>query len=269
MSLASDTGIATSAIAIVTGAGSGIGRAVALRLARDNYVVGSIDLDEEGAAATAAAIREGGGRSTFARADVTDSAMLANAVRYIVGEAETLEIVVSAAGIARGGYVHKMSEDIWDQVIAVNLKGTFLLAKHTVPLMLRSNGGAFVAISSDAGIMGAVGYGAYCASKHGVIGLVRTMALDYGARGIRSNVVCPGFVETPMAEKIFAGAPDGTMQAFEKSVPLGRFGRPQEIADAVAHLASADASYANGMVYVLDGGGSAGHYIGQARTAMI
>lgn len=159
--------------------------------------------------------------------------------------------------------MHRMSEAAWDHVINVNLKGTFLLARAGIPLLQQRGGGAFVAVSSDAGVMGSVAYGAYCASKHGVIGLLKAMAMDYGSQSIRCNVVCPGFVDTPMAAGIFAKAPEGTKEAFEAAIPMGRFARPEEVASVIAHLTCAEASYTNGNVYLIDGGSSAGHMIGQ------
>jgi NAD(P)-dependent dehydrogenase (short-subunit alcohol dehydrogenase family) len=112
------------------------------------------------------------------------------------------------------------------QTIAVNLTGTFLLARHTIPQLIKRGGGSFVAISSDAGVQGASGYAAYCASKHGVNGLIRCLALDHGRAGVRSNAVCPGFVDTPMATREFATAPSGTKEFYQHTVPLGRFARP-------------------------------------------
>lgn len=151
---------------------------------------------------------------------------LASAIDSFAHSGEGLDTVIAAAGVARGGLIQRMSEAAWDHVIDVNLKGTFLLARQTLPLLQRRGGGAFVAVSSDAGVMGSVAYGAYCASKHGVIGLVKAMALDHGREGIRSNVVCPGFVDTPMAQRIFSKAPPGTRAAFEKAVPWAALQRP-------------------------------------------
>lgn len=249
--------------ALVTGAASGIGRAIACRLARRGAFVALVDIDGDGLEATRALIEGAGGRAKCFPADVTSSSDMAAVVDAFVSECGGLDTVVSAAGIAREGFVHKMSEADWDRVIAVNLKGTYLAAHVSIPRMLERGGGNFVAISSDAGVQGAVGYAAYCASKHGVIGLVRCMALDYGAKGIRSNVVSPAFVDTPMADQIFARAPAGTREFFERAVPLGRFAKPEEVANAVAHLTSDDASYSNGMVYLIDGGATAGYYNGE------
>ncbi|WP_024927569.1 MULTISPECIES: SDR family NAD(P)-dependent oxidoreductase [unclassified Mesorhizobium] len=252
-----------SEIALVSGAGSGIGRAVSLILAARGAHVGVLDLSRESAQETVQLVEDAGGKATPLAADVSNLEGLASAINAFAQAGEGLDTVIAAAGVARGGLIQHMSEAAWDHVIDVNLKGTFLLARQTLPLLQRRGGGSFVAVSSDAGVMGSVAYGAYCASKHGVIGLVKAMALDHGREGIRSNVVCPGFVETPMAARIFAKAPPGTRTAFEKAVPMGRFAAPQEVAAVIAHLSSREAAYTNGCVYLVDGGSSAGHLIGQ------
>ncbi|MBN9235774.1 hypothetical protein QV13_07210 [Mesorhizobium hungaricum] len=255
--------MSTREIALVSGAGSGIGRAVSLVLAARGAHVGVLDLSRENAEETVALVDEAGGTATPLAADVSNLESLASAIDSFAHSGEGLDTVIAAAGVARGGLIQRMSEAAWDHVIDVNLKGTFLLARQTLPLLQRRGGGAFVAVSSDAGVMGSVAYGAYCASKHGVIGLVKAMALDHGREGIRSNVVCPGFVDTPMAQRIFSKAPPGTRAAFEKAVPMGRFAAPQEVAAVIAHLSSREAAYTNGCVYLVDGGSSAGHLIGQ------
>lgn len=249
--------------AIVTGAASGIGRAIAMKLAVRGATVGLLDVNVAGLEETQRRIEHAGGKASSHAADVTSSADVVAAVQRFAAENGGIDTVVSAAGIAKEDFVHKMPEADWDRVIAVNLKGTYLVAHHAVPLLLERGGGNFVAISSDAGVQGAVGYAAYCASKHGVVGLIRCMALDYGSKGIRSNAVCPAFVDTPMADQIFARAPPGTREFYERAVPLGRFARPEEVAAAVAHLTCEDGSYANGMLYVIDGGATAGYYNGE------
>jgi meso-butanediol dehydrogenase/(S,S)-butanediol dehydrogenase/diacetyl reductase len=142
----------------------------------------------------------------------------------------------------------------------VNLTGVFLTARYAIPHLEAGGEASFVAVSSDAGIQGAAGFAAYCASKHGVIGLVKSLALDHGPRGVRCNAVCPGFVETPMAERIFADLPEQERERWRGTVPLGRFGLPEEVAEAIAHLSSPQASYVNGHTYVIDGGGTAGYF---------
>jgi NAD(P)-dependent dehydrogenase (short-subunit alcohol dehydrogenase family) len=168
---------------------------------------------------------------------------------------------VSCAGVVREHRLHETSDRDWDELISVNLSGTFFLARQTIPWLFKRGGGSFVAISSDSGVQGAIGYGAYCASKHGVIGMIRCMALDYGPQGIRSNAVCPSFVETPMADAIFSRASPGARESYRKLVPLQRFAQADEIAKVVAHLSSDDASYTNGSIYMVDGGATAGYFV--------
>jgi meso-butanediol dehydrogenase/(S,S)-butanediol dehydrogenase/diacetyl reductase len=190
-------------IALVSGAGSGIGHAVSLILAARGAYVSVLDLSRESAQETVGLVEEAGGKATPLAPDVSNLEILAAAMDSFAQAGEGLDTVVAAAGVARGGLIQRMSEVAWDHVIDVNLKGTLLLlARQTLPLLQRRAGGSFVAVSSDAGVMGSVAYGAYCASKHGVIGLVKAMALDHGREGIRSNVVCTGFVDTPMAARI-------------------------------------------------------------------
>jgi NAD(P)-dependent dehydrogenase (short-subunit alcohol dehydrogenase family) len=247
--------------AIVTGAASGIGKATALRLARRGANVGLIDRDNVAAETVARTITKSGGRALAIKADVSDSAALQNAVENVASTFGGLDTIVAAAGIALTGTVTEMSEADWHRIIAVNLTGTYLLARHTVPHLLARGGGSFVAISSDSGVRGSVGFSAYCASKHAVVGLVRCMALDYGPKGIRSNVVCPSFVDTPMADGLLAGPDIPDRSSYERRAPLGRFARPEEIAEAIAHLSCPEASYTNGMLYVIDGGTTAGTFI--------
>jgi meso-butanediol dehydrogenase / (S,S)-butanediol dehydrogenase / diacetyl reductase len=247
-------------VAMVTGAGSGIGRATAARLASRGAVVALVDRDERGLEATVTLIADGGGTALAVASDVTDLDQVRSAVERVVSEFGSLRTVVACAGIEVVGTIPEMALEDWERVIAVNLTGVFHTARATIPRLVAAGGGAFVAVSSDAGVQGAAGFGAYCASKHGVIGLIRSLALDHGPQGVRCNVVCPGFVETPMAERIFAGHGAEERAAWERTVPLGRFARPEEVAASIAFLTSEEAAYANGLVYVLDGGATAGYF---------
>ncbi|HSK50611.1 MAG TPA: SDR family NAD(P)-dependent oxidoreductase [Solirubrobacterales bacterium] len=247
-------------VAFVTGAGSGIGRATAVRLAERGADLGLFDLSAEGLAATAATARESGVRVLELSGNVSDESEVAAAVQSTAAELGPLRTAVAAAGIELVGTTPATTLVDWKAILEVNLTGVFLTAKHVIPHLARHGEGAFVAVSSDAGIQGAQGFAAYCASKHGVIGLVRSLALDHGPEGVRCNAVCPGFVETPMADRIFAGQPQSERERWRRTVPLGRFARPEEVAEAIAHIASAQASYLNGHTYVLDGGGTAGYF---------
>lgn len=247
-------------VALVTGAGSGIGRATAIRLARRASAVVLLDLSEEGLAATASEIERDGGTALCARTDVSDESQVRAAIQRATAQLGPLRIAAACAGIEVLGSALEVNIADWHKALAVNLTGVFHTARHAIASMLEVGSGAFVALSSDAGIQGAQGFAAYCASKHGVIGLVRCLALDHGAQGIRSNVVCPGFVETPMATRIFDGMSDDEIASWAKTVPIGRFAQPDEVAASIAYLTSDEASYVNGQVHTLDGGATAGYY---------
>lgn len=248
-------------IAIVTGAASGIGQATALVFSQRGYTVVGCDRDAVGLEKTSEQVKAIGGNFEYQVVDVASDTEIAALIKSTKEKFSAIAVVVSCAGVARTGLIHEMPRNEWDLQIAVNLTGTYLLAKNAMEVFLEQKSGSFVAVSSDAGVRGASGYAAYCASKHGVIGLIRCLALDYGRFGIRSNAVCPGFVQTNMMDQLFAEAdnPDTEKQSYMKEVPLGRFASPDEVGKVIAHLASEDASYTNGAIYSIDGGVTAGH----------
>lgn len=248
--------------AFITGAGSGIGRATALHLARDGTAVALFDRDGDAVDAVLEEVRASGGRAIGQVGDVSAEEDVAEAVARTVAELDGLNAVAACAGIEVTGTVETMSQADWDRSIAVNLTGVMLTARHTMPVMVAAGGGAFVAISSDAGVQGVPDWTPYTVAKHGVVGLVRCLAIDYGPKGVRSNVVCPSFVKTPMADRILEGVSAEEQTAWERLLPLGRFSSPDEIAAVLRHLLSRDASYTNGLVYMIDGGETAGLYLG-------
>lgn len=246
--------------AVVTGAASGIGRETALALAGRGAAVALLDRDGAKAQALADTIARDGGRAVAIAVDVSDSAQMKAAVDRAASAHGGIDTVIAAAGIAITGSVLQMSEADWHRTMAVNLTGPYLTARHSIPHLLERSKGSYVAISSDAGIRGSMGFAAYCASKHAVIGLVRCLALDHGHQGIRSNAICPSFVDTPMADQLLADDNVPEKAFYERRVPLGRFAQAAEVAKVALHLSSAEASYTNGMFYVIDGGTTAGTY---------
>lgn len=247
-------------VVVISGAGSGIGQATAVHFARSNFCVIGCDLSQSGLEDTAQKI----GTDIFHSrvVNVSRENEVGELFEFVKSLKLPLHAVIPCAGVARTGLAHDLSREEWEFTLGVNLTGTWLMAKYSMPIFMQQKGGAFVAVGSDASVRGASGYAAYCASKHGVLGLVRCLALDYGPLGIRSNAVCPGFVQTPMMDSLFAEAidPEAEMRSYAKEVPLGRFALPVEVAKVIFHLASDEANYTNGIVYSLDGGATAGHF---------
>jgi 3-oxoacyl-[acyl-carrier protein] reductase len=250
-------------LAVVTGAGSGLGRAIAAKLAADGFAVAAIDLDDASARET---VRQIGGKAAAYRADVSRSAELDKAVSAAVAELGPLEVMVNNAGILDGYFdVDEMDEALWRKVIDVDLTSVFLGSKRALQEMLPRQRGRIVNMSSVAGLNGTGGGAAYIAAKHGVIGLTRQMAVQYGARGIRANCVCPGAIPTGLRAHSQAilgpGVPDMSGRGVAVNddmvralVPVGTRGTPEDIAGAVSFLASDAAGYINGHALVVDGG---------------
>jgi len=233
-------------VALVTGAGSGIGRATALRLAREGARVAAADLNLGQAEEVAAAC----GNGAFAvQVNVADWAEAERCVREVVERAGRLDILINNAGINRDAMAHKMTEEQWDAVIDVNLKGTFNMARAVLEPMSRQKYGRIVNTASI-GVKGNLGQANYAASKAGVIGLTRTLCLEYARHGITVNCVAPGATQTAMT----AGMPDKVREALIGRIPLRRMADPSEIAAVHAFLASDDAAYITGQVIYCDGG---------------
>jgi NAD(P)-dependent dehydrogenase (short-subunit alcohol dehydrogenase family) len=248
-------GILARKVALVTGAGSGIGRASAVALAAEGARVLVSDLDATGGEETVARIRAAGGEARFWPADVTRADQVAALVEQALAAYGRLDCAHNNAGIegTTGTPTHRYAEDDWDRVIATNLKGVWLGLKHEIPIMLRQGGGAIVNTASVAGLVGFPGASAYAASKHAVNGLTKTAALEYAPHGIRVNSVCPAFIRTPMVERVIAGDPEREVRLAAQQ-PIGRMGRPEEVAAAVVWLCSDAASFVTGSTMTIDGG---------------
>ena len=239
-------------VVLVTGAASGIGKATALRFGAEGAHVAVCDRNVEGANAVAAAIREAGGDAIGVACDVSDPASAKGAVATTVERYGRLNVLASVAGV--GGFALTLDETLehWNQLIAVNLTGTFLMCQNALPHILATKG-AIVTTASTAGIKSHPYAAAYCASKGGVVMLTRALAVEYARKGVRINCVCPGGVDTPIIQQ-FSLPPGGAMQQLMRIAPIiDRMGAPAEIAGAITYLASDDATYVNGSILVVDG----------------
>jgi NAD(P)-dependent dehydrogenase (short-subunit alcohol dehydrogenase family) len=245
-------------VAIVTGAGSGIGRATAVAFAREGAHVVVGDLSEEAACETVAMIEAAGGRATFCYVDVSNEVLVSKMVEFAILHFGRLDYAHNNAGIDQIGRepIHEVDADIWDRVIAINLKSIFLCMKHELLHMTKQGSGALVNTSSGAGLNGVPGMTAYCAAKHGVIGATRSAALEVAATGIRVNAVCPGLIDTNLLATTFSESPE-LKEIYEATQPMKRMGQPSEIADAVLWLCSDSATLMNGAAVAVDGGFSA------------
>jgi NAD(P)-dependent dehydrogenase (short-subunit alcohol dehydrogenase family) len=241
-------------VALVTGAGSGIGRATALEFAMAGATVAVADFDEEGGMETVSQIAEAGGEAAFFSVDVSEESEVSALVDAVVKKFGGLSLAHNNAGIeGTPGPITEQSLEDWNQVIDVNLRGVFLCMKHEIPAMREQGGGAIVNTASVAGLVGAADLSPYYASKHGVVGLTKSIAAEVAADGIRVNAVCPGVIDTPMVER-FTG---GDAEVLEQTVApqaMKRPGAPEEVARAVVWLCSDAASFVTGVPMPVDGG---------------
>ena len=237
--------------ALVTGASRGIGRAIALALAAKGFAVAvNYAGSHEAAEAVKDEIEKNGGHAFLVQGDVSKADDVDRIFKEIKDRFGALDVLVNNAGINRDALLIRMSEDNWDDVIATDLKSDFLTTKAAALLMMKKRKGSIINISSVVGIMGNIGQANYAAAKAGVIGLTKSCAKELAGRNIRVNVVAPGFIETAMTD----GIPEKIREKMIASIPMGRMGQPEDIANAVCFLASDDSSYITGQVFVVDGG---------------
>jgi len=247
-------------VALITGAASGIGRATALLFAREGAAVVITDVDQAGGQTVAGEIINNGGRAIFEPADVTRAADCKRVVERTLSEFSNIHILFNNAGIIRRASVVELSEEDWDRVMAVNVKAIFLMCRQVIPAMASVGGGSIINTASGWGLAGGPRAAVYCASKGAVVLLTKAMAVDHGVQNIRVNCICPGDTDTNMLrnEAQQLGEPSDRFLAEAARRPLGRVGKPDEIAQAALYLASDAASFVTGTALVVDGGGLAG-----------
>ena len=240
-----------SRVALVTGGSRGIGRAIALQLARSGHLV-AVNYSRSGDAAdeVAKAIAEAGGQVVTVQADVGDQEQVTAMVDRVANELGSVEILVNNAGITRDDLVLRMSVEVWEDVMSTNLRSVFLCSKAVLRGMLKARWGRIISLASVSGIAGNPGQTNYSAAKAGVIGFTKSLAKEVGSRNITVNAVAPGFIQTDLT----AGLAESIVSNAKKSISVGRFGQPDEVASAVGYLASDEAAYITGQTIVVDGG---------------
>jgi NAD(P)-dependent dehydrogenase (short-subunit alcohol dehydrogenase family) len=245
----------TGRVAAVTGGASGIGRAICAAFAAEGCAVGVLDQNEKGSRETAEQLSADGSRAIALTVDVTVADEVEQAIDDVVGEFGQLDILVNDAGIGQLGTIEELSEDDWDQVMAVNLKSIYLCSRAAMPHLVESQAGRIINVASVTGLVASAGRAAYCASKGGAVMLTKAMALDCAPKGVTVNAICPGVVETAMTASSLRDL--ATRQEKLDKTPLGRLAVPEEIAPAAVFLASTDAGFVTGACLAVDGGWSA------------
>jgi NAD(P)-dependent dehydrogenase (short-subunit alcohol dehydrogenase family) len=258
MAASTDQGSFAGKVAFVTGAASGIGRATAVAFASAGATVVVADVSDQGNRETAGLIEDQGGRVLVVRCDVTSGQEVKAALDQTFDAFGRLDIAFNNAGVEQPvGPAAEVSEEEWDRILDINLRGVFLCMKHEIPLMLRQGGGAIINTSSGAGVTAVKGQAAYTAAKHGVIGLTKAAALDYAQANLRINAVCPGIIDTAMMQRFTGDSAEGRQRVIGQE-PVGRMGTPEEIAGAVLWMCSDAAAFVVGHALVIDGGQMAG-----------
>ncbi len=237
-------------IAIVTGASRGIGKSIALTLGLAGAKVACVARNVEKLTEVADAIKAAGGEASIHQCDVTNSKEVQTVLDTVANDWGRIDIMINNAGITADGLIPRMSDEDWDQVITTNLRSVFLFTRGAINVMMRQRSGRVINISSVSGLMGNPGQANYSASKAGVIGMTRTVAMEIAKRKVTVNAICPGFISTEMTDTLG----DAVLDEVKKRVPVRRMGQVEEIADAVLYLCSSSASYITGQVLTLDGG---------------
>jgi NAD(P)-dependent dehydrogenase (short-subunit alcohol dehydrogenase family) len=255
-----DEGTLEGRVALVTGAGSGIGRAISLLFAKEAAAVAAMDVDRAAGEAVLRELEAGGYKGIYVHGDVSTAADCERAVRDTSDHFGRLDILVNNAGIIHRASVVDLPEEDWDRAMAVNVKSVFLLSKYAVPMIAEVGGGSIINVGSGWGLVGGQKAAAYCASKGAVVQLTRAMALDHGRQGVRVNCICPGDTDTAMlrseAEQLGKDLEEFLGESAQR--PLGRMGSPEDVAQAALYLASNASSFVTGTTLVVDGGGLAG-----------
>ncbi len=246
-------------VCIITGAGSGIGRATSLLFAREGAKVVVADVSAKGGAETVDLVKKAGGDAAFVEVDVSKAAEVERMARFAVGAYKEVNVLFNNAGIAMQREDHmitELKEEVWDKIIDTNLKGVYLCCKYVIPELLRCGGGSIINTASTSGV---VGYEApsYCASKGGVIALTRAIAREYGSKNIRVNAICPGTTDTPLAAGTRAVRDEIPLEFPWQETLVRRTGKPEEIAYMALYLASNESAYVTGAAFLIDGGWTA------------
>jgi len=237
-------------VAVITGAGSGIGKETALLFAKEGAKVVVADVNEMGGEETTADIKKNGGKAFFTKLDVTNREQAKQMVKITLEKYGRIDVLINNAGIVQDAFLSKMTEEQWDKVIDVNLKGVFNCSQAVVEVMMNQGNGVIINTSSIVGLNGNVGQVNYAATKAGLIGMTKTLAKELGKKGIRVNAVAPGFIMTPMTSNV----PEKILEMMREKTPLRRLGEPVDIAYAYLYLASEEAKFINGAVLCVDGG---------------